>query len=119
MDEFAQAVVEIKVKPLSEYCNIPISELECERSKVRCMLARAKEKLNQAKNCRGYNWQVKNKPKMVAFWTKVTGKLSEELQKMDDAMQERQAIVVSELDGVKQKFDSKFLKGWEPEGYGE
>jgi len=116
-ESFDEEVLAIKVKPLSEYCNIKISQLVCDMSTVQCMLAKAKERLIQAKNCNKYNWDTKQKPKMVAFWSNVVEKLTSEFGKMDVALKQRKSEIDGKLPELNNSYNNRYIPGWEPEGW--
>ncbi len=117
LDEFAEAVIDVKVKPLSEYCKVSITQLECDRGRIKCMLSKAKEMLNKAVNCRKYKWDTNQKPKIVNFWSGISEKLAVEIDKIDDAIRKRNDEIQSNLSDVTKAYDEKYISGWEPEGW--
>jgi len=117
LSKFEAAIVELRSKPLGQYCEADISQLQCDIGAIKCALGKTREKIVRSANCVGYNWELKRKPAMIIGFDKFLNSLDEEIQKLEQSMNKRKMEIESTRTATEQKYANKYLPGWEPDGW--
>lgn len=119
LSEFERAIIDIRSKPLSQYCEEDISQIKCELGVIKCGLNKAREKISQSVHCVGYNWDLKRKPALVSGFNSFLSSLEAEIQKMEESLKKRESELQNQRSSLEQKYANKYISGWEPDGYKE
>lgn len=114
---FERAIIELRSKPLSLYCEEDISKLQCDVGTIKCALGKVREKIVRSANCIGYNWESKQKPAIVSGFTTFIANLEEEVHKLEESLQKRKTEIDNNRAEIEKKFANRFIPGWEPDGW--